>query len=384
MARYYSIVLTPPTNPITSITTGAPVSSNVAGSISNQTGSGAPVAFGAAPASTIQVQQAKGILDLFPLTSTGNPNAYDIEVDLIFSSDGAANTGTKYLKIYGIDPAFISQVHNLDQYNIGITLGFDKGLPLSTLMASKSRNINLVGTIWQPYGNWIGTELYLVLPIIPLQGSVTVDANITSAASVGQNAQTAITNSLSAAFPNLKFTVDVNPNLVLQQEGGWHGTFGSLSDFIAAWGSTSKSILGAQYPSYSGISASWKGDQLVVTDKSNPTGSKNVTIQVTEVVGNPVWIEAGKLQLVCPMRSDITIFDTVTLPNTPIAIGGPQVAPRWDAPFSGTYIVQETRFVGRYRSNDSMAWIAVYTLGALPVTPTNANTPAGSSAVTPQ
>jgi hypothetical protein len=318
-------------------------------------------------------------IEITPGSSTpSSTNAYQVDFDLTWNSDGTLGGGNRLLKIYGIDPRCISQVTNLNFANITIYGGFDNGMPLSTLMAPLSTQPLLVGQIFQPWGNWVGTELYLALPIIST-GNYSSKPNLVYQGAQGMPLSTVITQAMQTAFPATQVVVDVSTNLVLPQQEQQPCV--SLEDFANIVRTRSISYLSAALPNYTGVMMGWKGSQLIFTDKIQPTGSKTVDIQSWQLIGNPVWTSLTSLQVMCPMRSDISIFDNVTLPNIQAVqtSTGPQAVTQNNNQITGTYQVINLRHLGSFRSSDATTWATIYDLFPTPVTSTNANSQTGAT-----
>jgi hypothetical protein len=365
MGRHYRIEITP--------------NQQTDANASATTGSGAPLAFGAQPSGNTSLPAP--LNSLFPLDSTGNSNSYEVEFDLAVNSNGTNGGGARILTIYGIDPRCISQVSNLNFCNIVVYGGFDNGMPLSTLMAPLSVQPLVAGTIYGPWGNWIGTELSLSIPVISSGWTPQSRPNLVLYGNQGTPLSTAITNALTNSLPGQSFTVDISPNLVLQQDTN-QGVAASLEDFADMINKESIRQLGASLPNYQGIKLGWKGSMLLVTDKTSPSSSKQVSITASQLLGNPAWVDAASFQVMCPMRSDIQLFDNITLPSTPqvtnAAFAQQQVGQQQQQ-LTGSYQVTDIRHLGKSRSANALDWSTIYTVSSTPVTSTNSGGAIGSS-----
>ena len=343
------------------------------------TGSGAPVAFGQSGASQTTLPGA--LQALFPLDSTGNTSAYQVDFDLSLTSNGTIGSGNRMLTIWGVDPAINSQVNNLNFAKITVYGGFDKGMPLSTMMAPLSTAPILTGIIFGAWGNFIGTQLYICLPIISMVGAQSQTPNLSLYGKAGTPLSTAIRNAFNIAFPKQDVVIDISSNLVLQQDMN-QSVCHSLEDFTYVVSQEAIRQMKSAHPNYQGIKIGWKGTTLLVSDKVTPQGSKVVNITAAQLLGSPVWSTTGELQVTCPMRSDIQLLDTIKLPQTPTqqTAAGPVAAGIDPAlTFDGSYQVIEIRHLGLSRSADALSWATILTCVANPITSTNKNAQIGAT-----
>ena len=87
-----------------------------------------------------------------------------------------------------------------------------KGLPLATPSQS---GLLVKGTVFQCYGNWIGTEQSLVFLIGGTTGAPDAPVNMPFTWQKGTPLSVAISNVLSTAFPAMAQKIAISPNLVL-------------------------------------------------------------------------------------------------------------------------------------------------------------------------
>lgn len=336
-----------------------------------------PNAFGAKKPSSNQLPTVfQNFFPLDVLSDGKNVNTAYLDVELDLSTNGAStqNQGAQLITIRGVTPQMVAQVHTLNNYDIVVYGGFAKGMPLATSMASLGFTPLVKGKVFGAFGNWVGTDIYISLPILPTNGVGVVDGNgtvqfpnMTLNGKKGEQWEAVITRSLVQAMPNVKYVVDVRKELVLSEDQ--QGTGYNLDAMGQLWNKQSMSILGSD-PTYQGIGVSWRSGTLYVTDNPKSVGSKDVTIKASQLIGNPVWTQPLTLQLMCPMRSDIYIGDTVTIPQDALYLAPSTAATAQAdvanatsaASLSGSYAVNGIRHLGRSRSPEAAEWSSIYDL----------------------
>jgi hypothetical protein len=304
----------------------------------------------------------------------------------------ATPRGASMVEIWGIDLATISQANDLSNRIIRVSAGFKPGLPLATFASRYQSGPILTGFILQAYGNWIGTNMTLNLvvaagsppapafgppataaqsslqsPTRPPTGSLAQPINGTFDMPPGMPVSVAIRNFLSTALPSFTIrSINITPDFTL--EGRQVGVYRTLSQFNE-WINRFSRTPGRLF--YSGINIRIEqGNQIVVYDNSGT--STNVELSFVDLIGQPAWIGPFMIQFKCPMRSDLQVGYTVTmppgyyniLPNQP---GGPGVMPnRSRTAQQGTTTITELRHVGNFRQPDANSWVTVATCAFLP------------------
>lgn len=307
----------------------------------------------------------------------------------------ATPRGASVIEIWGIDLAMISQANDLNNRLIRVSAGFKPGLPLATFASRNQSGPILSGFILQAYGNWIGTNMTLNLVVSPGSppvsstqigppataaqsaatsstrpptGSLTQPINGVFDMTPGMPVSTAIRNFLSAALPTFTITsINIDPDFTLPYHQA--GVYRTLSQFNEWINRFSRNI--SSRALYSGINIRIEqGNQIVVYDNSGtPT---NIELSFVDLIGQPTWIAPFQIQFKCPMRSDLQVGYTVTmppgyyniLPNQP---GGPGIMPtRSRTAQQGKTIINELRHVGNFRQPDANSWVTVATCAFLP------------------
>ncbi|WP_321868598.1 hypothetical protein [Paraburkholderia tropica] len=313
-------------------------------------------------------------MDSAPDGATSNTSFLDIELDLNSNSDSTMNQGSQMVTIRGVTPQMISQVNSLNGMQIAVYGGFAKGMPLATAMAATGFSPLVKGTIFGAIGNWVGTDLYISLPIIPADGVGIVDSsgsvqypNLTINGKRGEKWSAVIARSLAQAMPNVKSVIDVRDQLVLSED--LQGTGYSLDALGQLWAAESKSILGSD-PNYRGVWVAWRAGVLYITDNTSAPGTKSINLKAEQLLGNPAWTSPLQMQIVCPMRSDIYINDTVVVPQDALALAPATVTTGQYAAannasassLAGNYLVVGIRHLGRARSPEALDWATIIDL----------------------
>lgn len=299
--------------------------------------------------------------------------------------------GACLIEIQGIDINTISYANNLNYRSIKISAGFKPGLPLATYASQYQSGPILLGFILQAYGNWIGTNMTLNLVVSPgsppniSTSSNTAAQTSTTAASrpptgtlvyplngrfempAGMPVSTAIRNFLTTAMPTFTIeSININPDFSMSYpQGGVYQTLAQFNEWINRF---SRGVVGGYY---GGINIRIEqGNKIVVYDTSGQP--KNIEISFLDLIGQPTWIAPFQIQFKCPMRADIQVGYTVTmppgfyniLPNQP---AGPGIMPaRSRTAQQGKTIVIELRHVGNFRQPDANSWVTVATCAFLP------------------
>ena len=297
--------------------------------------------------------------------------------------------GASIIEISGIDLKLISQAYDLNNRNIKISAGFKPGQPLATEASRYQSGPILIGKIFQAYGNWIGTNMTLNLVVVsgesppssvygppatasqtsvvpvtrPPTGTLNAPINGVFEMPQGMFISEAIRNFLTTALPSFTIaSININPDFVRSYPiAGYYRTLTEFNEWLFRF---SRSVVGRA--NYGGINIRIEqGNQIHVYD--NSSSPRNIDIKFFDLIGQPTWIEANRIQFKCPMRADLQVQYTVTLPvgfygvfpNQPT---GPGIMPsRSRSAQQGKYTVNELRHVGNFRQSDANSWVTVVT-----------------------
>lgn len=306
------------------------------------------------------------------VNGTSLPGAWNVEMDVTLTPSHVQGN-TAYVRIHGVSWQEISQANNLYNKKIKIFGGMQAGLPLSN---PKFAGPIFSGYIYQPFGNWVGTDMTLELNCLPGDGptgtgSPTKPQNIVVNAQANQPMSEYLRTTLQTAFPGFPIDIHISPKLVRPNANpSYHQSLGQLADYLFA---TSKDIIGD--PSYSGVHINMmNGNKIVVQDwfstkssaatasgASAPSSTKKINYQ--DLIGQPTWQTAGSvMSFKCPMRADINLNDVVTLPKTlVISSTASYVSPVNQAStFQGDFKIINGRHLGNFRQATADAWVTVY------------------------
>jgi hypothetical protein len=348
------------------------------------------------------------------LASNGqvDPGAPQIEMDI---SQGAFNVpggdAASSVKIWGIPLQTISQSSNFNGRQIQVMGGMSPGLPLATAQAPQ-QGLLVQGLILQSWGTWLGTAMCLDFLIGPgFNGPATAPGattprdskvpsgaqfitpatplNIVLAWQPNQNLGQAAAQALGIALPGMNISTNVSPLLVNTTGAMVAGVFPNLGSFARALTERSVNVVtaspyGGAPGGYRGIQTSIKGNQLTLSDGQGPTAQTAKAILFTDLVGQVTWLGAFQVQVTTVLRGDLSIGQAITLPAGQVTIQGGSGnfapnQPRDTSIFQGTFIIDQLRHVGNFRSPDGSRWVTL--INAHPSTPQNSNVaqpPAGN------
>ncbi|SDR42574.1 hypothetical protein SAMN05443245_5860 [Paraburkholderia fungorum] len=377
MSRYYKITISDPK-------TGKVFVPNVGGKLGFTT-----------------VDPGAGVWTYCSLNPGGNPNALGsvnpaalkIELD-ITAGFMHQPIGNSYIRVYGISLAEIAQGSNLNRMNIAVEAGMSKGLPLAV---PAQIGPLCKGQIFQAFGNWIGPNQ--TLDIFVQAGGSSANANTTTGFPAGdttlpapttndnpgyltfqwqpgQHLMDAMVQALSIVYPQYSISGSISPNLV------WTGTaatgfYTKLSQFAEYVNKASINLIGGYAPdtsAYPGVMISLQGNQIIIQDGTTPTTPKQLL--VTDLLGQPTWVDAVTIQATCILRGDISPGNYVTLPNGPLTItqgsqsnfflpptsGGINTQLKNQTAFTGTFLVSNVRHVGSSRDGQGTSWVTTLDL----------------------
>ena len=284
---------------------------------------------------------------------SGNPllGALNLNLDIPVAPY-ALPDGHAWCELEGVSLQEISQANNLSGANISIYAGFQKGLPLEN---PGQAGLLVQGTIYQAYGNWIGTEQTIDFLVYPPTGTNTNPVNLVFHWTKGQTLAAALQQTLATAFPKYTVSVTITSNIVAPQDQvGYYSTLTQFSQYIYRM---SKLFMGGNY---AGVNIFIQGNRIIADDGTVQKTPK--TIKFQDLIGQPTWIQFPAIQFKCPMRSDIQVGDWVTLPQALVTTGAGTTNPLVNAnlTFKGTFQITSVRHVGNFREPSADAWVTVF------------------------
>ena len=285
-----------------------------------------------------------------------DPGALNVIFDVL-TYDFAQPHGGSTITIEGVDPTILSNAQNFaipkKNYLIELSGGMGAGLPLAN---PRQAGLLFAGEIYQSFGNWLGTEinLNLVFSASALRGK---QPNIALNWTAGTQLSVALTNALTVAYPNAKVKVNIGNYVLPHDEVGTHESitgFAQMIDDITS---------GA-------VQMTASGNTIYVYDKTY--SPPPVQLQFTDFVGQPVWVAANRIQIMCIMRSDIRVGRQILMPAPPAGgttINQPGFVQTTAASYpsqsnytlniKGKFVVKAVRHIGNLRQPDGRSWCTV-------------------------
>jgi hypothetical protein len=321
--RYYSIVITDPKTGKVRLPPGAPSGQRATYTSLNAAG----------------------------LTSPGALNVeMDIPVTTFAAPDGDSGA---YVKVWGVSLAEISQAADLNNQQVAVYGGMQKGLPLATAAFNDGQAGLLVqGYVFQAFGNWVSTEQSLDIVIKAGEGPTPGAKNLVLNWKKGVSLGDALKSTLTTAFPGYTADINISPKLVFNQdETGYYSTVTELADYVRQ---ASLAIIGGK--TYAGVDIQLSQTKFTVRDGTTSTTPKKIKFQ--DMIGQPTWIQSPLIQVKTVMRSDIKLGDSIQLPPALItntaAAQSSLVNQR--ANFQGSFTVQRVQHFGHFRQPDAASW----------------------------
>ena len=295
-----------------------------------------------------------------PLTSlapdgTFNPGALQVELNIPVYPMHQAGAGT-YVKVWGVSLADIQRQSDYNGLNIKIYGGMSAGLPLATPSQS---GLLVSGSVYQAYGNWIGTEQSIVFLILPPVGASDTPLNVPFTWTKGQSLAAAIRATLQVAVPTLTPSINISPNLVLgYTETGYYTNLQQFAQWI---NQRSQAIIGG---AYQGVQISTKGNTIQVWDGTQAQ-SGTIQIQPWDLIGQPTWQDQANIVFQTTLRADIDLQSVIQLPPTIIQqTSSSQLRLQDRTTFTGRFVVQGAQHYGNFRQPSADSWNTTFQAAA--------------------
>jgi hypothetical protein len=293
-------------------------------------------------------------------TSFANNQTYtaalDVEIDA-FVTDFATpiSDAGAYVRIWGISLQEIAQASNLNGFNISVSGGFKKGLPLANPAQS---GVLFQGNIFQCIGNWVGTAMTLDFIVFPGDNpAASGPQNLSFNWPQGTPFSDAITQCLkTAGFTSA--TVNVSSSLANPQ-GDQHDVKPDMQSLCSYIQGLTKPIIGGKY---GGVKIVQTGPTSVSVFDGTVTQSSPKIILFQEMIGQPTWIDPATIQVKCPMRADLKVGNQIKMDPAGVQ---PTTTPqslsqtRDKSVFQGAFTIIQIRHVGHFRSPSPDAWVTV-------------------------
>lgn len=306
------------------------------------------------------------------VNSYPDPGALHVIFDIpVFTFDQL--DGKSYVEIRGVDIYTISQASNLQGASIQVYGGFGKGYDLAKPDQS---GLLLIGSVYQAYGNWQGTEMSLNLIVQPYNTPITQEnqAYFVWHWAQGTGIKSAITKAINAALPGYKISFNIQ-----QDYSSPHDDLGFYTDVQSFCTAVLNSSLSVNSTTgYGGIQIFLHKQTFYVLDNSTDASPKK--IQFEDLVGQPTWLgpaSVPKIMFVTQMRADLIVGDVVTMPafnqngSQKTLSGYGTIAPTSQdiqtpkdrSLFQGNFFITSVRHIGDSRNPDGTSWITVFEAG---------------------
>lgn len=295
-------------------------------------------------------------------SSRGNPSALNVELDLSVQDADAFMSGT--VVVWGVALEDINSSSNLHNKGITISGGMQPGLPFATAQSAEAGQL-MKGRIWQSFGNWVGTEMWLTMVLVPglpeknpppPNSPDPPPKNIVLDWRKGKPLADAIRQALQTAYPGLTPKINISDKLVAPQDNvGYYANLRELNNYVRA---VSHQIMTGDQK-YIGVGLAIQGDEITVHDGTSPPSPRQISF--IDLIGQPTWIAPTTIQIKTVMRGDLKVSDRITLPPTRVVTTADAQSGVTGAPltFSGTFQIKTLRHVGNFRQPDGAAWCTV-------------------------
>ncbi len=299
--------------------------------------------------------------------------AWNVELD-VPSSSADSPMGGAFVRVWGISLAEIGQAADLaaldKQKKIKIFGGMQRGLPLAN---PNQAGLIFQGYIFQAYGNWIGTEMTLDLACQPGDpprqqtggsysgggtGAYDRPINLSLNWTKGMTLGAALENALKPAFQGYTITNKTSSKLIFSENVPHIAT--TLTG-LGQWAKQASTAI-IKDANYRGVKISIFGNEITISDGTTTAATTEKEISFTDLIGQPTWIEPLVVQVKCVMRSDIKVFETITLPQTLVnntANTLSSLVPNQRLAFQGKFTVLQTRTLGNFRQPDANSWVTI-------------------------
>lgn len=284
-----------------------------------------------------------------------DPGALHVEID-ITDAVYATPVGGSFVRIWGVPIKVVSQSRDFNEKRIRVYAGMQRGLPLAN---PAQAGLLVEGRIIQAFGNWVGVNMTLDLILRPDTGSDVDKKNIVLNWAAGTQLGDALRSTLATAFPGRTINVQVSSGIVQprQETGYWS----SLEQFAIWLKAKTIGAIGLNYP---GVDITVTENGVRAYDATSPATTRD--IDFLDLIGQPTWINPATVQVICVMRADVNVGDYVRLPKTaPVTTPQSQSQYRNSSVFQSSFLVQQVRHVGAYRTPDAASWVTVIDAASL-------------------
>ncbi|WP_018981124.1 hypothetical protein [Saccharibacter floricola] len=285
-------------------------------------------------------------------TDIVDPGALEISFSFTQNDSGIAEgtTGGAHVTIKGIDITTINQASNLVGHTLILKAGMGKGLPLSN---PNQVGTILHGTIQSSLGNWTQTELSITFFVTSYQLPHPVsDAEKTAHlihCAFKDNLKDAIRNAFRSVVHNPIITFNSTLNPIAKHD--FIGSYPTLKELCVACSDSWQQTTGMK------LTITTLGNHITFSDQTEDRPVKN--IDFSDLIGQPSWNGVNNISVTCPLRGDLKVRDTISLPHGASTVGVSKFAkplPKDKSLFSGLLEVTSISYLGDFRSPQGEQW----------------------------
>lgn len=290
------------------------------------------------------------------LNGKPDPGALNLMFDIPVSYY-ATPVGGQTITIEGISLADLSQAQDFAGMNLTLKGGMGGGLPLE----NKAQQGTIVqGTIFQSFGNWVGTEMTLDFVLNPAVFTNDNPGNFVLNWTKGQKLSDALRATLSAAYQKQKLPID------MRISDQW------VADIDLPHSADTLEGLASQIAEQTAdqpngpVNIAIQNGRITVQDETYKPSP--IQIAFTDLIGQPTWIDVNTMQIKTVMRADLLVGSEIKMPdgylNAPGAVTtAAQSQPsslKYKPTFTQSFLVTQLRQVGDFRSTDSGEWATIF------------------------
>ena len=188
-------------------------------------------------------------------------------------------------------------------------------------------------------------------------GTLAAPRNLVLNWKTGQSFSDAVKSTLSTAFPGSTVTVNVSSSIVRpNDEVGFYPT---LEQFAQYARQTSLDIV--KTAGYAGVTIVPGANSFNVFDGSQGQNTQK-QIAFEDLIGQPTWIEAPNISIKTVMRADLSVGDSISLPQTITTNSQAALSSQVNqqVAFQGGFQIVSARHVGNFRQPSADAWVSVF------------------------
>lgn len=298
------------------------------------------------------------------------PGALNVEFDIPVYPF-AQPQGNAILRVWGVGLPMIGQAAQLAFQNFSLSAGMQKGLPLAN---PAQAGVIAQGQIFQSFGNWQGVNQTLDMILYP--GCAASGQDIHFSWTKNTPLGSAISSTLSAAFPSYTVKVNVSNNLLSDTtQAGHYTTLAEFADHVLQISQQiGQPIFNTKSYTYPGVNISVNGNTLYVSDGQGAAAEKLVELAFQDLIGQPTWIDPLTVTFKTTLRADIAVGNLVKFPLgvqapyalTSAAAAAPNAPASSKTAFQGTFSVIEAHHYANFRQPDAESWNTTYSAVAVP------------------